>query len=175
MWIPSCTKLLIINALQFQIPFHHLFATCLSLPSPSKSSYFTNLYSGLTMDLPIGLSFYFKLHFTFTVMMPLSVSTCCFCIWIFLILSSRWLLSHRYHWPIRGLTVSVLVDLIADIHVISTTDGIHHFIAIPLNGSFYLQPWLDMDRVQPKTPHFSMVKSICSARDSGLGSLGDQG
>ena len=57
MWMPFCAKWLIITALQFKSPSHQILSTCFSLLSPSTAYYFTHLHSGLTMDLPLGISF----------------------------------------------------------------------------------------------------------------------
>ena len=87
MWITYCGKFLMITALQLHSNFCHLFSTCFSLPSSSAASYFANLRLSLTIDLPLGLSFCFKLYYTFTDMLEFSVSNYFFCLGILLKLS----------------------------------------------------------------------------------------
>ena len=140
--MPSCEKWLMINALKFQSLLHQLFFTWLSLHSYSSASHFTHLRSGLPMDLPMGLSFYFNLSYTFNFMLSLPVYTYCLFIGTILKLSSKWLLPHLYHWPIRGIANSIFMDFGADIHVIISIIGIHHFVTILLYGSVYMQLWL---------------------------------
>ena len=64
------------------------------------------------------------------------------CLGILLAISSRWLLPRRYYRPIRGFPTSIFMAFGTDLHTISAINGIHHFISIPLNGSFYMQSWL---------------------------------
>ena len=157
MWMPSCEKWLMINALQFQSLLHQLFFTWLSLHSYSSASHFTHLRSGLTMDLPMGLSFYFNLSYTFNFMLSLPVYTYCFCIGTILKLSSKWLLPHLYHLLIIIVTTSVFMDLDANLHVISANNVLHQFIAILLHGSFYLHSLLSIMALITLGHSFSML------------------
>ena len=136
--MPFCAKWLMITALELRINFNWIVFTCFLLSSSSTASYFTNLRSGFPMGLPLGLSLSFKLHSAFNIMLLFPVSTYCFCFVILLTLSSRLLLPHRYHLPIRVITTSFFLVFFYDIHIISSINGIHHSVAIPLHGSFYI-------------------------------------
>ena len=61
LWPPHFSKWLMITALQSNISFHLLLYTCSFLPSSSTSSYFKNLQSGSSVDLPLGIFLSFKL------------------------------------------------------------------------------------------------------------------
>ena len=91
------------------------------------------------MALLFDLSFYFKLPSIFTVMIPLPVYYCYFCLGMILEPYSRWFIPSRYHWPIISFATSIFMDFSANIHTISAIRRIHHFIAIPIYGSLYLQ------------------------------------
>ena len=43
---------------------------------------------------------------------------------------------------IRGVSVRVSMDFGENLYVISAINGLHHFVAIPLHGSLYLQSWI---------------------------------
>ena len=143
-WMPSCAKLLIINALQIQIPLREIFSTFFLLLSYSAASYFKILRSGFPMDLPLGISLYFKFHNTFTATVSLTVSTYCLYLWVILTLSSRWLLSPRFPWSICGIVTSLFMAFVANICIISAINGLHNFVDILLHGSFYLQSCISL-------------------------------
>ena len=96
------------------------------------------------MELTLGIYFYFKLYSTFNITLLLPVSNHCFCLGIILKLSSRWLLPCHWHWLIRGVATSVFMYFDTNLHAISSINGLHHIVATPHCGSFYLQSWLSI-------------------------------
>ena len=109
------------------------------------------------MDLPLGLSFYLKLHSTFTLTLSLPVSNYCLYLGILLTLSSRLILPHLYHLLIISVTTSVFMDLDANLHVISAINVLHQFIAILIHGSFYLHSLLSIMALLTLGHSFSML------------------
>ena len=141
-WTPSFTKWFIIATLQFRSRFHWLLYTYFLIPSSLSASYFKTFLSGLPMIFTLGISLYSKFPSIFTLMISFPVSSCFFCLGVILVLSLCWLLRHRYHWPIIGITTRIFISFGSNLHVISSINVLHHFVAISLHGLFYLCSWL---------------------------------
>ena len=131
----------------------HMLLTAIIINSLLLHTFALRFDHGLTS----GYFLLFKMHSTFIITLSLPVSTYCFYLGILLKRSSSWLLTHRYHWPIRGVTTSIFMAFSDNIHVTSAVNGIHHFIAIPLHGSLYLQSWLDITALLALSHSSSMI------------------